>query len=478
MEISDFYVRFFYIKNEKLVDLEVRLTPGVIKDGKVLQKDKLSDALKRLRQKLGKSAKKLPHIIVTTHSSSVFLQIFNLPYLAPSKVDEAAELNMQMISPLPINEAYTDWDMLGEDKASGQLTFLGIFTERKNIDAIVEACREAGFVIVAVEPSVFALERAARQEMAPRGEEDFYLLLHVSNEGMDFAGISNKKVHFDYFVSWLSMYEGAKEISPEVFEDTVARYSQQVLNFSLSQSRISPKEMILVASEFHDEICTIIEKNFSIKVIPLDVFSPEKLSTAWGVAYGAYLRGLIPRSEDNFISLTSVGTKEEFQQSQVILFLELWRNITAAFGMALLLIFGVSLLFLQNVLQKKEATPVQGLREENKKELQELIGKAGEFNAAVSMIQASRSDRVAAHPYFAAVMSALNHDISLGQIEFQSISSPLTLNGTGANNDAIKEFKHALEALPLFKNVELPLNSRAPGSGGRISFSMKITLAQ
>lgn len=478
LEISDFYIRFFYTKNEKQLDLEVRLTPGVVKDGKIIQKEKLLDALMKLRQKLGRSSKKLPHIIVTTHSSSVFLQTFTLPYLAPEKVGEAAKLNLQMISPLPINEVYTDWDMLGEDKGSGQLLFLGAFTERKNIDAIIEVCRETGFVVVAIEPSVLALRRAVERASLERSADDFYLLLHVSNEGMDFAGVSQKKVHFDYFISWLSMYEGATEITPQVFEDTVARYTQQVLNFALSHSGISPKNMVLVASEFHDEIKRVIEKNFNITVTTLDIFAEGKLSISWGVAYGAYLRGLIPRADDNLISLTSVGTEEEFKQSRTILFAELWRNITMAFGIALFLIFVITLLFLKNVFGNIQMTPVHGLRTEDQNEFQELKSQALEFNDALTVVRASQSNRATIYPHFTAVSAALFSGVTLTKIVFQSPSPPLLVNGTGVSNEVIKEFKKALEASSLFRKVDLPLNSITPAGGGRFSFSMQITLAK
>lgn len=478
VEISDFYIRFFYYKNEKSMNLDIRLTPGVIKDGKVIQKDKLKEAFLKMMQKLGKKAKKLPHIIITTPSSSVFLQTFNLPYLAPDKVPEAVKLNLQMISPLPIDEAYTDWDELGEDKTSGQLTFLGVFADRKNIDAIVDACSGAGFVVVAIEPSIFALERAVKRASTELDTDDFHILLNVTNEGMDFAGISHKKVRFDYFVSWLSMYEGATEISAQLFEDTVARYTQQVLNFALSNTGSSPKEMALVASEFHNEIRAIIEKNFSIKVKPIDTFEGDKLNSAWGVTYGAYLRGLIPRGEDNLISLTSVGTREEFKRSQIMLFIKLWRNIAFAFGVTLVVIFVTSLFFLEGVLARNQAIPVKGLPDNEKLELQGLREKANEFNSTVSMILKSQGTRVKIYPYFNAVLNTLTSDISLNQVNLNSPSGPLVLSGIGANGEAVKKFKKSLESQPLFLSVELPLNSQVSAGGDKLSFTITITFAK
>lgn len=478
VEISDFYIRFFYYKNEKSMNLDIRLTPGVIKDGKVIQKDKLKEAFSKMMEKLGKKAKKLPHIIITTPSSSVFLQTFNLPYLAPDKVPEAVKLNLQMISPLPIAEAYTDWDEIGEDKTSGQLTFLGVFADRKNIDAIVDACREAGFVVVAIEPSIFALQRAVLNSTPELDAEDFYILLNVTNEGMDFAGISHKKVRFDYFVSWLSMYEGATEISTQLFEDTVARYTQQVLNFALSNTGVSPKEMVLVASEFHNEIRAIIEKNFSIKIKPIDVFESGKLNSVWGVTYGAYLRGLIPRGEDNLISLTSVGTREEFQRSQVIHFIRLWRNIAFAYGATLVIIFVASLLFLEGVLARNQSITINGLPENEKLELQELKNKATEFNKVVSMVKASQGKRVLIYPYLAAISDALPSDISLNQVNLNSPSGPLVLSGIGANGEVNKKFKKSLEEQPLFANVDLPPNSQTPAGGDKLTFTITITFAK
>ncbi len=476
VEISDFYLRFVYLKNTKLMNLDIRLTPGVIKDGKVIQKDKLKDAFFKLKQKLGKEAKKLPHIIIAIPSSSIFIQTFNLPFLAPEKVPEAAKLNMQMISPLPIEEAYADWDMLGENLRSSQITFLSVFTEKNNIDIIVSSAREVGFVVVAIEPSVFALERAVGDSDTEYNKSDFHILLNVTNDGMDFAGILNKKVHFDYFISWLSMYEGATEISPQVFENTVSRYTQQVLNFAMSNNGTSPKELILVASEFHDEIKTIIEKNFRIKVIPQDLFATGKLYASWGVSYGAYLRGLIPRGEDELISLTSLGTNEEFRQSQLIHFLKICRNIFAAYGATLVIIFFLSLIFLQSQLGRNKLTPVQALAQADLVELSNLKLQAKDFNDSVSMILSAQGTQVKIYPYINDMIGALTPEILLSQIDFQSISSPFVISGTASNDNAIKNFKQALENIPSFTKVDFPLNSRILSSGGRITFSFNISL--
>lgn len=478
VEISDFYIRFVYLKNSKITNLDIRLTPGVIKEGKVIQQDKLKEAFLRLREKLGKDAKKLPHIILTTPSSSIFIQTFNLPYLAPDKVPEAARLNMQLISPLPIENAYADWDMLGEDLRSSQITFLSVFAERNNIDAIVGASRGAGFVVVAIEPSVFALERAVRDTGSQINADEFHILLNVTNEGLDFAGIVNKKVRFDYFVSWLSMYEGATEISAEVFENTVSRYAQQVLNFALSNNGTSPSDLILVASEFHDEIKTIIEKNFRIKVTPLDLFAAGKLFPAWGVAYGAYLRGLIPRGEDEFISLSSLGVNEEFKQSQTIHFIKIWRNVFMTFGVTLVIIFSLSLLFLQNQLARTKEAPIQRLSQDEINQLADLKKQAEKFNNTVDMMINAQTGRVEIFPYINDIITSLTSDISLTELDFQSAQSPIMLSGIGASDPAIKKFKLALESKPHFTNIEIPLNSQKETSGGRILFSMVITLKE
>jgi len=476
LEISDFYVRFFYSRSDKFINLEVRLTPGVVQEGKVVDKEKLTEALGKLRAKLGKSAKKLPHVIVTVHSASVYLQTFNLPYLAPDKVDEAARLNIQMISPIPFEEAYVDWDMLGEDLSTGQIKFIGAFTEKKNIDAVIEVCRAVDFVVVAVEPSILALQRAVSGSLPEKGKEDLVLLLHVSNEGMDFAGMRRGKIQFDYFVSWLSMYEGASEIAPQVFEDTVARYTQQVLNFALSHAGASVKEMVLVASEFRDEIRAIIEKNFNLTVTPLDTFADGKFDALWGVAYGAYIRGQISRSEDALISLTSVGTEEEFRQSQILLSIKLWRNIVAAFGATLLLIFAITFLFLQNVERDFRGETVQRLGATEREELGGLIAIATEFNNTLAVVRTTREQSLVVHPHLKAIERARSSSITFSSIALQSRGAPITIVGTGENNRAVQDFKRALEADPVFASVDLPLASITPASGGRFSFSMRVTV--
>ncbi len=472
LELSDFYIRFF-CESEGRAFFELRLTPGVIKEGKIVNIEKFKEALEKIKLKLGSNFKKISHLIVTLSSSTVYTQTFSLPYLTGDKLSEAARLNLQMISPMPVSETYDDWDLL-EETEGGELKLLGAFTDKSNVDIIVKTCKEVGFIILAIEPCIQALERSVNRMLISKGELGPYLLLHVSSEGMNFVGVKKNKIYFDYFISWFSMYSGAKEIAPRVFEDTVNRYMEQVFNFAISHWNFELKEIVLVASELGDNIKNIIEKNFKIKALVQD-FKDLGLSSAWGVAYGAYLRGLLPRSEDRLISLSGVGSEEEFKQSQLLLFAELWRNMVVTFGVTLLLIFVSAYLLLGRITKNSLAQNLESVSPEEQAELANLIARAETFNDLVSLIGEMRKSGRAVSPYLESLERSLGGSVAIERISFQSFSAPIIISGSAVDEKAVTSFKNRLERLREFSGVDLPLNTIVPIGGNRVSFSLKIT---
>ena len=215
LEISDSVIHFLSLRPSGLVKSEMRLPPGVIQDGNVLNSDAFQKALVSLASSLALPRKNLSVIIVIP-SGRVYLQLFSLPYLSEQNLNNAATLNLQMISPIPYHQAYVDWELLDEESSRGELRLIGAFSEKENIERIVSAVKSAGFNPIAVEPSIIALTRTLSQVTNPEMKAP-HVVLHVSSSGMDFAGVKNGRVYFDYFVAWWAMYGGKAQISGEGF---------------------------------------------------------------------------------------------------------------------------------------------------------------------------------------------------------------------------------------------------------------------
>lgn len=473
LEISDSHIRFFQINKGKAISASLRLPPQIVRDGKIIDKNNFKKILANVRNQLAKNIKGVIHVIVALPSPALYLQVFNLPYMAGKQLEESVKLNLQMISPMPFDAAYADWEIIDEnDVQGGQFEVLGAFSEKENIDFIINASREAGFDVIAVEPAILSVVRAAGEVQGANTKESS-ILLNVSSEGMDFAGVKNSRIFFNYFVSWRFLYGDAKEVSLTRFQEIVVQYTRQVLNFSISRGNANMKNLLLIATALTEDFKATIEKNFELKVALVGFKLYEHFDASWAAAIGAYQRGLLSRSEDNLITLTSIGTEETFKASQTIVFIQIWRNILALVGGFLLLAYLATTMFLGQTLRSVEAQPVRGLVGAEAEELSSLKSQASEFNNLTNLVIGAKQDTALVSPYFEKIFALASGKVRISRILFQSFSQSVAVSGDGPSEASIIDFKNSLEKEKDFGSVQLPITAIAP-SGERFTFSLSL----
>lgn len=473
LEISDAHIRFFDAR-KKIWTSALRMPPGIIQGGKIMDGVKFREALVELRKGFAAKPKEKINVIISLPAEVVYLQVFNLPYLTGENLESAVNLNLQMISPMPFEDAYVSWEVLGETE-DGQLEILSAFSEKKNIELLVSGCRESNFMVVAIEPAILSLVRSVK-EITGIDMKDPHVILNSSDMGMDFAGIKNNKVYFDYFVSWRSIYGDAKEISRTRFEETIVQYVRKVLTFSASHSRSEMKRLLLVTQALEESFRDVIRSNFNLQVMPIAFTKYGKMNPEWGIALGAYERGRIPRSKDALISLTSIGTKEEFEDSQIISFIVLWRNVALTFSAFIFLAFLSVNIFIGNISEKLKTQPAQAFSEAQVKELTGLKAEAKEFNSYVALIAAAKYGQSALIPYFSKLIT-LGQGLKFTRIYFQSFTAPVIINGEAESEQAVLNFKNIVAQQSEFKDIQLPLTGLIT-SGVKTTFSMTLSFSR
>ena len=132
LEISDLTLRFAALENGRLRQGLVQLPPGIISGGKILDRAKAIAALRALHTQIA-SLKKILHVVVLIPTNNVYTQAFAMPLVPEKNVRETALLNLQSISPIDINSAYYDFQLIGENK-KGQLEAIGSFVNRAEVD--------------------------------------------------------------------------------------------------------------------------------------------------------------------------------------------------------------------------------------------------------------------------------------------------------------------------------------------------------
>lgn len=471
LEISDAHIRFFDVRRGKIFTVGFRIPPGIVHAGKVVDLVQFLQVLIEVKKQLGLGEKKKINIIVALPPEVAYLQTFTLPYLTGENLKDAVKLNLEVISPIPFTETYSDWRVIGET-ADNQLEVMAIFAEKKNVTTMVDACAAAGFVVVAAEPAIFSLARTVH-EIGKKDLSEPSIILRASEAGMDFAGVSKNSVTFSYFVSWHSIYGDAEETSKKVFEENVVRHVGKVLAFLAGHGSGNMKQLLLITSMLKESFRDIIQRNFKLEVKDISLGEFDNFGSDWAVAIGAYVRGLLPRGEDTLVSLTGLSTEKEFTQYQVISFFVLWRNVAGAVLIFLLIAFGGAHFFIRNLLNNLPAQTGPALRAEDTAALKVLQASALEFNALQDEISSLEAGKLKPSSDFRKVLEAASGKASIKRIYFQSIDAPVLILGTAASESAVVSFKNILLGRSEFSGVDLPLSSIQP-DGDHVSFSMTL----
>jgi len=484
LEISDTALKFLVIKENKINFTSLNLVPGIVEEGKIKDKENFKANLLKLRAQITKKTKKEIYVIVNLPNINIYTQIFNLPMVASENLDEAARLNLQMISPIDFSSVYSDWQKVGESKIDGgQLEILSAFISNKIVDEFVECLKETNFIIAAIEFSALALSRlAANLINLPHS----FILLHLNSNGLNFSLIKNRNLYFNHFVPW--PIEKERQISFSAIEEIIVQETKKVLNFSSTHWPDIPiNNFLLVTSALEEKIVQIINENFNLTVQKLilpkelkdvsgqwSVVSSQlpSLAPEWFSVLGSALRGLIPRSKDTIISLASTGTEEEFRRSQIINFIKIWRNIVLTPLSFILLVFIVVEVFLIKTTNSlnSQLSNLINIPEINK--INELQEEAKNFNNRVDLALKAKAEVYNWSPFFEKIKELAGNEIIIERIFIQSKEMPILFNGQASDESAILNFKDKLEKEGKFQEINLPLSSISKTADGKVKFSI------
>ncbi len=467
LEITDSVINFFDLSRRGASVASLRLPPGIVEDGKVKRGEEVNftNALKTIHSQITSDSKKNINVILTLQSNDVYVQSFNVSKAAESNLEEAAELNLRMISPIPINGAYYGWQKIADVRGSGgTIELLGAFMPSEGIDNIVTALHEANFSVAAVEFSALSLAR----QLVSLGKFDetlSYLVMHVTAEGLDFIVIKNNNVYFNYFYPWKLVQEDSRSITLAHMEMAVGNEVTKVLNFYLGRSGNQLKDVIVVTPSLGEEIIGAVIKKFpdmKVSFLPSDEVA---------VVSGAALRGLIARIEDTNISLTGESAVKIFEEQEVLEFTHLWRKVAITVVSFILLVFSAGDIYISGLHNKLIATASpERNSEEVISELASFQAQAIAFNKAVDLVGSAKKSDVRIAPFLNYLKQLAGTDISFDRLTIQSLSSQIIIIGSAPNNNSVLDFKKKLDGQNQFTNVDVPLSEIAMRSDGKVSF--------
>jgi hypothetical protein len=246
----------------------VKVEPGALQGGKIVDRAKVLAALTELRAAVGGGAPKGEgaRVVVVMPSEPVYTQGFSIPSVGKDRLEESASLNLQMISPMGRDEAYMHYEVVEEMEDHYEL--LGAFASKTTVNEFRAVLEEAGFAPIIFEFSSLSLTRLMERV---RGAFDHATLgFYLSSDGLEFFIMKRGKLHFSYFRSWQSVQGNAREISRELFDEVVTREVQKVVNFCLGKFKERPREVVLIAQGLEEEVRALLVNRFELTVTPLE----------------------------------------------------------------------------------------------------------------------------------------------------------------------------------------------------------------
>ena len=466
LEVSDSTIRLIGGRdNSKQVSLH--LPPGIIEGGRLKNREGFKVVIRELYRRLPSKIRKHLNVVLTIPANDVFIQTFTLPPLHAGNLEEAAELNLQMVSPLNLRQSYYDWQRMdGSDPTGKTIELLGAFVLREIVDGFVQALEEAGLNVAAVEFTSLSLIRELRRQGRIEPGQS-YLVVEVKPEGITFILTRSSQLLFHSFTPWGTIAGEGKAIVTKDFINALTGEVDTISNFYGAHWGGAVSNLIFITSrDFQDEIKEALEER------PLTFFDPEELNSAAGAASRSLLQ------ETKEISLLGASYLEIFKQNQILSFVSLWRSILiTAFGFLLLLSLGADL-FLRQLARETEAATTVDLNQPSHKELAELEGKASEFNQLVSLIKEIRQEESQTGSVLRLINNLAGAGIRVSRIYIPSLDAPVTLQGTTFNEQAAIEFKNRLVNEGSFTDVDLPLSGIMPGTEGQVSFSVSFQVVE
>ncbi len=453
LEISDSAVRLTFIDNGKIQNFNQPLSPG----------DDLFTALKDLHSQASSIQKTIP-VVVSFPSVGVYTQIFNLPLLRDEQLEEAAHLNLTMISPIDKKTAYFDWQVVGQ-ASSGSQEVLGAFVESRIVDGFVAALQKSNFVVVAVEFSALSIARLIKERSSLDLEKP-YLVLSLNNDGIEFLLIRNGNLYFSYFISWKTVQEksGGDQVQFDNFKEVILIELRRILNFYNSRWGGSVTDLILFSTGSTKEISEWLKDNFKFNIFYVDV------EVSQIVSLGAAMRGLIARREDNFISLAKVGTEENFVRNSIWKFAMIWRNAVLSTLSLLLLLFLITDLSLIRMNKNLDSSLQNDSMSIDLQEAAFLENEARTFNSLLDKVLLAQRESTSLSLIFKNIYGLAN-DIVVTQLGFDSKSLTVSMAGSANNEQSILNFKNILAKDSRFEDVSFPLSAISASPDGKSSFS-------
>ena len=475
LEISDSSLRFLHLgQNQKAASL--RLPQGMIESGVIKNRDLFIKALEQLRKQINLNARTKIHVIVTLSDVNIYTQVFRLPPLADANLKEAVELNLQVISPLAADKGYTSWAVIGVTP-TGEYEIIGAFIDKQIVDNLSLALDAMGFELMALEFQAISLGRLIRNKLTNLNPSDSHVVFRLFSGGLGFFVIQNGQIYFDYLLKWNAVLGGARQLTEDIFKNTIIEEVRRVTNFYGSRFGVRMEKLVLISEFDPKNVSKIIKDDLGIDTIDLQLPKFPKVTRDWWTVLGAGNRGQESRLEDTEINMAGIKRTSAFYKDKTMVIIRFWEKVIWG---ALTIMVGI--FFVSNMVISKEADRTfmryqissQQKEPANAKELEEGARKFNRLVVAAEQLQKVVNDWV---PVMEAFLSISSSGVTeLDKITLSGLNQPVNVIGVSNSQEEVINFKKIIENHARFKNVILSIQNIVQRQDGKWLFQMTFQL--
>ena len=455
MEITDGHIRAVLLEKNKKGVLSVAkksavLPAGSARDGRVIDKEKFAEAVKKFVQS-NKSIFKSRYVVLTLPPMYVFTDIMKFPPVAKEQIAESIALNIntKTIFPMNADEIYYDWEPVKSKDLYHQEILLGL-AMKDYIKNWTEACEAAGLEPLAFEAPAMSVARALDNFRSKTGA-----ILRITREGAEIAIVSEGELRFSRFTRM------PKIGTFEEFKEFLLNELSLALNFySMENPRAESARTLALVSELEQEkeVGDFLASGLELAVQKAHPADLPEIEPSYIAAYGAARRGLIAREKDTLVSLMPIGTEETYRKRRFLAYISLWSDIINATAVILAILFVGIWFFLQRV-EKRIDTQITASQAASAigEQIAALENDALRFNELAGRLAAAEDSIHRWSPLLGKLPAALAApDITVKTIGLPDPKGDITVNLTAATRASAVSFRKMLGQSGEYESVTMP----------------------
>lgn len=427
LSVSESKLRLVLLDHDKKGNVVIKsmveedLPLGAIDDGAIKDTNKFSDAVESLKEK---APFKIKYIVLTIPHYQTYSRTFYFPkIITGEKLKETMNVTVGFSLPVKVEDVYLDWEKLDTDRNELFLQTI----PRTVADFYVKTLDTSGITVIALESNVLSIPRVIDLDPQPT------MIISREKERFSFVIIKNRVIKF------------VRSVKKQFDEKGLNNEIKRISDFY----------------EAEDEPISNIVKFNETKIVPKFSSHPNlrENSHLWLAAIGAAIRGLLPRGEDELISLLPVGTEEAHENKKDLAFTKFISDTVTAISLFFVLAYIGAWIFIGLIAGGLDAQigelasiplPQNAVRVET---------QAKEFNSLVSVINQIDKDS----PRWSRPLNELRNrttpGISIRTINITSPTNPININGVASTREALNAFRRSIEESEMFTNISLPITN-------------------